>query len=130
MLKVHDLHVAYGPTPVLHGVTLEVAAGEALGVIGRNGAGKTTLLKAIVGLVPIQSGSIELADHGDISRVPTHRRVQRGIGYVPQGRRLFPHLTVAENLIMGTELARDGRDQEEVLAAIHSAFPKVWERRA
>jgi branched-chain amino acid transport system ATP-binding protein len=128
MLTVEDLHTAYGPTRVLHGVTLSVGAGESLAILGRNGAGKTTLIKAIVGLVRAESGSVTMEGAGDVTDVPVHRRVRHGIGYVPQGRHLFPRLSVAENIQMGLGLAREGK-AEGVLDAIYDAFPKLVERR-
>jgi branched-chain amino acid transport system ATP-binding protein len=128
MLKVSDLHAGYGPTRVLHGVGFSVDAGEAVAVLGRNGAGKTTLMKAIVGLVGVESGAIELEGAGDISGLPAHRRVALGIGYVPQGRRLFARLTVAENIRMGATVGGGSHDPG-VLDEIYAAFPKLHERR-
>jgi ABC-type branched-subunit amino acid transport system ATPase component len=128
ILTLDGVHTAYGPTRVLHGLSLALDEGEALAVLGRNGAGKTTLLKTIIGLVPVQAGTISLAGAGDITRVPSHRRARLGIGYVPQGRRLFPRLTVAENIRMGTTVRPEGPD-EKVLDAIYEAFPKLAERR-
>jgi ABC-type branched-subunit amino acid transport system ATPase component len=109
-------------------VTFSVDAGEALAVLGRNGAGKTTLMKAIVGLVRTQSGTVTLQGAGEVTNVPVHQRVRHGIGYVPQGRHLFPRLTVAENIEMGLQLARE-QDESGLLDAIYGAFPKLVERR-
>ena len=127
ILTLDHIHTAYGPTRVLHGLSLTLAPGEALAVLGRNGAGKTTLLKSIIGLVPVQSGSISLEGVGDIAGAD-HRRARLGIGYVPQGRRLFPRLTVAENIRMGTTVRPDSGDAD-VLDAIYQAFPKLAQRR-
>jgi ABC-type branched-subunit amino acid transport system ATPase component len=128
MLSVEGLQTAYGPTRVLHGLSFQVAAGESVAILGRNGAGKTTLLKTIVGLVPAEAGSISLGTVGDVTAMPVHRRVRQGIGYVPQGRHLFPRLTVAENIRMGSGLRRE-ESGEDVLDEIYAAFPKLVERR-
>jgi urea transport system ATP-binding protein len=100
ILDVQGLHAYYGGTPILQGVDLLVQPGEVVAVIGRNGAGKTTLLKCLLGLVAQRGGQIMYRD-ADISRLPTQRRALRGIGYIPQGRGLFPRMTVRENLAMG-----------------------------
>ena len=103
MLSVADAHVAYGSTPVLQGVSLTVQTGEIVSVIGRNGAGKTTLFKAIIGLLPWQRGTLTFND-ADLTLLPAYARARRGLGYVPQGRMIFPNLTVMENLQVGADL--------------------------
>ncbi len=106
MLRVSELDVSYGPRHVLRGVSLEVGAGEVVALLGRNGAGKSTTLKAIIGLVPVLAGGVELGTAGgwrSITRLPVHERAALGIGYVPEERRIFPHLTVAENLRVGLD---------------------------
>ena len=100
MLILDAVRCAYDGAPALRGVSLTLAAGEVLCLLGRNGAGKTTTLKAIAGLLKPASGSIRL-DGEELTTLPADAIARRGIGYVPQGRRLFPHLTVAENLAMG-----------------------------
>lgn len=97
MLRIERLEAGYGRAAVLHGVTIEVPRGEAIAILGRNGAGKTTLLRAIMGLVRRRAGTIELED-ADLTRLPTHERARRGLAYVPQGRDIFPGLSVVENL--------------------------------
>jgi urea transport system ATP-binding protein len=97
MLAVERLDVAYGGSQVLWGVGLTVAAGEVVCLMGRNGVGKTTLLKAVMGLLPVRAGRVTFAG-ADVTRWPADRRARAGIGYVPQGREIFPHLTVEENL--------------------------------
>ena len=98
MLSVSDLHAGYGRTAVLSGVDLHVGAGEIVAVLGRNGVGKTTLLRAIMGLLPAWQGRIMLDGHGDLTRLPAHARARAGLAYVPQGRQIFPRLSVRDNL--------------------------------
>jgi ABC-type branched-subunit amino acid transport system ATPase component len=125
LLELRDVEASYGPTRVLHGLSLAVEPGAAVAVLGRNGAGKTTAMRTIMGFVVPDRGQVRF-DGTDISTVPTHRRAALGIGYVPQGRRLFPRLTVEENLLSG-RVGRAG-DGAEVFAAIYDAFPKLRER--
>jgi urea ABC transporter ATP-binding protein UrtE len=119
MLEAHDIRARYGRIPALGGVSLSVAAGEAIGILGHNGMGKTTLLKTLMGYLPLDAGSIRF-DGADISREPTHRRARRGLAYVPQGREIFPFLTVAENLRMG---ARPGLDLDGILVDFPALTP-------
>ena len=100
MLTIDNLHQAYGGSHILRGLSFEVKTGEVTTLLGRNGVGKTTLLKSVMGLVKTKSGSITF-DGRDITHLPSHERVKAGIGYVPQGREIFPRLTVEENLLMG-----------------------------
>ena len=123
-LKLDRVNSYYGGAHVLRDVSLQVAAGEALGLLGRNGAGKTTTLKTIMGLVRARSGSITL-DATNLLCLPAHEIPRRGIAYVPQGRRLFSDLTVAENLRMGL-LVRGGG--EETLEPVLELFPLLRER--
>ena len=119
MLKVDDLNQYYGVSHILRGLSFEVPLGKVTTLLGRNGVGKTTLLRTLMGLVPAASGSIGFAGQ-DITRAPSHQRVRAGIGYVPQGREIFPRLTVEENLLMG--LATRPRDAE-LPARIFEMFP-------
>ncbi len=124
MLSVENLHVAYGKSQVLQGVTFQVREGEIAAILGRNGAGKTTTLKAIMGLVQISAGSIAFQGR-DISNLPPYHRAALGIGYVPQDRYLFQGLTVLDNL---RAVMRDPRDQdvlEEVLELFPALKPKL-----
>ena len=123
MLRLEGVHAHYGKSHVLQGVTLEVADGEAVALLGRNGVGKTTTLKAIMGLLRATGGSIAWGG-ARLDRTPPHRIPRLGIGYVPQGRRIFPNLTVLENLCLG--LQRDPPDGE--LDAVFSRFPRLQER--
>jgi urea transport system ATP-binding protein len=100
MLTIENLNQAYGGSHILRGLSFEVKTGEVTTLLGRNGVGKTTLLKSLMGLVKTQSGSITF-DGQDITHAAPHNRVKAGIGYVPQGRDIFPRLTVEENLLMG-----------------------------
>jgi branched-chain amino acid transport system ATP-binding protein len=104
MLQLHDIHTYYGQSHVLQGVSLRVNAGEAVALLGRNGAGKTTTINSIVGFVPARRGTIHFKDR-DITAMPSHQIVRRGIGLVPQGRRIFPDLTVKENILLGARTA-------------------------
>lgn len=117
LLAVEHLRLAYGESVVVEDVSLVVQPGQVACVMGRNGAGKTTLLKAIVGAMPVRGGSIRL-DGVEITRRPSYVRARAGIGYVPQGRGIFPYLTVLENLLIGLEPVggRDTGQLEEVFA--------------
>jgi urea transport system ATP-binding protein len=120
MLAVEGLDVAYGAIPVLRQVDLRVPPGGVVCLMGRNGVGKTTLLKAIMGLVPARTGRVRL-DGADVTRWSPDVRARAGIGYVPQGREIFPHLTVAENLEVARLGARRAVDAERAL----DLFPKL-----
>lgn len=124
MLEVRDIHAAYGQVQVLYGVTFTANPGEITCLLGRNGAGKTTTLKSIMGLLPLAQGTISL-DGADLAANPAHMIPQQGIGYVPQGRRLFPDLTVAENIEMGLMTRAQGRDTR---AWVLDIFPRLRER--
>ena len=100
MLTIENLNQAYGGSHILRGLSFAVKTGEVTTLLGRNGVGKTTLLKSLMGLVKTKDGSITF-DGQDITHLPPHERVKAGIGYVPQGREIFPRLTVEENLLMG-----------------------------
>ncbi|MGF1664328.1 MAG: ABC transporter ATP-binding protein [Kineosporiaceae bacterium] len=126
LLSVEGLDVRYGDLLAVAGVDLAVREGETLAVLGANGAGKSTLLKAITGLLPPAAGRIRFAG-ADLRRVPAYRRVGRGIAMVPEGRRVFPSLTVEENLLLG---ARSRRPGPWTLASVYEAFPLVAERRS
>jgi len=122
MLEVRDVHTFYGDSHVLHGVSLAVADGEVLTILGRNGMGKTTLIRSIIGLTPPREGTVRLKDE-DVSGWPPYRLVERGVALVPQGRRVFPSLTVRENL----EVARRGNGHWSLERA-YELFPRLRER--
>jgi urea transport system ATP-binding protein len=115
MLSVERLDAAYGGSQVLWGVDLEVRAGEAVCLMGRNGVGKTTLLRTVMGLLPARGGRVRF-DGVDVTRWSADRRARAGIGYVPQGREIFPHLTVEENLRVARLGCGRGGGMEDVLA--------------
>ena len=123
LLRVEDIHTYYGRSYILQGVSLEVKKEEVVALLGRNGAGKTTTLKTIMGLVKPRAGRILFKD-GDITRLPAFKVARRGIGYVPQGRQLFPKMTVLENLKTGM---RDQSDAHQ-LESVFSLFPVLQER--
>ena len=125
LLETHDLTAFYGDFQALFGIDLTVAAGETVAVIGANGAGKSTFLKSVAGLLPAPAGSISF-DGADIAGDPAHRNVARGIVLVPEGRRLFPSLTVEENLQVGGWRRRSGR---WTLRRVYELFPILAERR-
>jgi urea transport system ATP-binding protein len=125
MLSVKGLHVAYGQSEALHGIDLEIGQKETVAIMGRNGMGKTTFFKSLIGLLPVKSGSISV-DGSDVTKDESFRRVAKGIAYVPQGRMIFPTLTVEENIQTGLENAKDKRIPNE----IYELFPMLWEMRA
>src|ERR1700709_2410562 len=100
MLEVKDLHVCYGQSEVVHGVTFSAKKGEILAIMGRNGMGKTTLMKALVGLLPLKSGTLDL-DGANIGKLESYKRVKQGLAYVPQGRMVFPNMSVTDNIRTG-----------------------------
>ena len=128
MLQVENLSAWYGSFQALFGVTLEVRAGEAIGVIGPNGAGKTTLMRVISGLLPGRADKL-IFEGRTLAGVPAHRVVARGIAHVPENRRLFPKLTVEENLRMGAYMAAGRGHFGERLAWAYELFPRLAERR-
>ncbi|WP_042434328.1 ABC transporter ATP-binding protein [Faecalispora jeddahensis] len=128
MLEMKDLYVSYGMMEVIHGINLKVDSGELVSVIGPNGAGKTTLIKATMGLVPLHSGNI-LYDGQDISALPAHKRAEMGIGYVPEGRRVFGDLTVEENLRIGAYRLPDTKQIRPNLQKVYEMFPRLGERK-
>jgi branched-chain amino acid transport system ATP-binding protein len=130
MLEIRNLHTHYGPSHIIQGIDLSVRDGEVMGVFGRNGVGKTTLLKAIAGWVTPTQGEIKLAD-SRIDRLDTNVIARRGLGFVPEDRRIFPGLTVEENLTLGY-LQVPGRpraEAREALKRIYQRFPRLLERR-
>jgi branched-chain amino acid transport system ATP-binding protein len=129
MLATDNLVVAYGGSVALHGVSMRIGAGETVALIGANGAGKTTLLRAISGLNPIRSGAIRFAGQ-PLGALASEKRVRLGIAQAPEGRRIFPGLTVEENLILGTTPWRKwGQTPVKDLERVFDLFPRLKERR-
>jgi branched-chain amino acid transport system ATP-binding protein len=127
VLEVRDLNAWYGRSHVLQGVSLNVAAGEAVCVIGRNGAGKTTTLRSIMGLVQRRTGQVVFGGR-EILAEPTHRRFAYGLAYVPEERRIVPGLTVQENLRLGLVASPNRAREAEVIDRIAETFPRLKER--
>ncbi len=121
MLEVEGLHSGYGAIPVLNGLSLDVAEGSFVGILGHNGMGKTTLLKTLIGILPATGGQIRL-DGRPIDRLPSHARARRGIGYVPQGRGIFPGLSVRDNLRFAAVAAGS---RAETADSILDEFPRL-----
>jgi branched-chain amino acid transport system ATP-binding protein len=122
ILAVGDVHTYYGDSHVLHGVSLGVGAGEVVAILGRNGMGKTTLIRSVIGFTPPRQGRVRFKGE-DITAWAPFRRIERGMGLVPQGRRVFPSLSVRENL----EVARGGAGRWD-LERVYALFPRLRER--
>lgn len=128
LLKIQNLNASYGPIQALHDVSMEVNKGEIVSLIGSNGAGKSTLLMSIFGTPKPKSGSSILFNGKELAGTPTHKIAKEGIALVPEGRRIFPAMSVEENLIMGNMLGNKQDEIEGVEKAFH-LFPKLKERR-
>ena len=124
LLQLSNVETAYGRSQVLFGVSFDVAPGEMVTLMGRNGMGKTTTVRSVMGLTPARAGSIRF-DGAEIAALPSYRIAQRGIGLVPEGRRIFPNLTVRENLIA---TASGSESPAWTLERIHALFPRLAER--
>jgi urea transport system ATP-binding protein len=124
MLTVTNLHVAYGQSEALHGIEFAAKKNETIAIMGRNGMGKTTLFKSLMGVLPTKSGTIDLDGH-DITKDESFQRVKKGLAYVPQGRMIFPTLTVLENIQTGLENAKHKRVPDE----IYALFPVLFDMR-
>ena len=123
-LVATGLHTYYGKSHILHGMSFDVKAGEVVTLLGRNGAGKTTTLRTLMGLTPARQGSVQIFGN-DVTRWPSYRIAASGVGYVPEGRRIFANLSVEENLKVPPE-----RGGPWTLARIYELFPRLAERRA
>ncbi|MBN9461857.1 MAG: ABC transporter ATP-binding protein [Burkholderiales bacterium] len=123
VLQARDVHAYYGKSHILHGVSLELREGEIVAVLGRNGAGKTTTLRSLLGLTPARAGRVDVLGR-DVTRWPSYRIARLGVGYVPEGRRIFGHLTVLENLMVP-----EARPGPWGLARVFELFPRLAERR-
>jgi urea transport system ATP-binding protein len=124
VLNVKQLNVYYGESHVVRNISFDVAKGETVAIMGRNGMGKSTLLKALIGILPTRGGKVTL-DGQDVTGTPTFTRVAAGMGFVPQGRMIFPYLTVEENILTGMETAKD----KAVPPYIYEVFPVLLEMK-
>ena len=124
-LEVAGLHVSYGESRIIEDISLHIAAKESLALMGRNGMGKTTLIKALIGLLPVDSGSIRVANI-NVDSLASHKRVEAGLAYVPQGRMIFPYLTVEENLLAGMETV----EEKTIPDFVYDVFPVLKEMRS
>ena len=125
MLELSNLEVSYGGSTVVRGVTLTIEGTGTSAIVGRNGMGKSTLLKSVIGMMPVRSGNI-IFDGNDITKEPSYRRVRAGMAYVPQGRMIFPSLTVEENIGTGLETGR----YKSIPDFVYEFFPVLAEMRS
>ncbi|WP_454754317.1 ABC transporter ATP-binding protein [Cupriavidus necator] len=128
MLEGHRIAVHYGPLEAVHDVSLCIGDGQIVALVGSNGAGKSTTLKAMMGLKPLSRGTLTWGGE-DISALPAAARVTRGIALSPEGRRLFPRMTVLENLQLGAHTVRNARVRQRTIEQVYALFPRVAERR-
>ena len=128
MLEIKDLEVFYGMIQAIKGISFEVNQGEVIALIGANGAGKTTTLQTITGMLQAKKGHI-IFEGTDITKVPGHKIVSMGMAHVPEGRRVFSHLTVYENLKLGAFTRKDKNEIEETLQKVYNSFPRLEERK-
>ncbi|MDB5856122.1 MAG: Branched-chain amino acid transport system ATP-binding protein [Herminiimonas sp.] len=128
MLKATGIHARYGDSHILHGVDLHVPDGKTVGLLGRNGMGKTTLIRSLMGFVPVVGGSVQWQGR-DVTGSAPERMARLGIGYVPEGRGIFPNLSVRENLVMSARAGVDGR-REWTYERVLDLFPRLKERLA
>ena len=126
LIEARGIHAHYGASHILHGVDLVVRPGETIGLMGRNGMGKTTLLKSVVGLVPPTRGTVSVRG-ADMTRAAPHRVARAGIAYVPEGRGIFPNLSVRENLVMAARPGTGGR-RDWTLERVLATFPRLAQR--
>lgn len=126
-LRVRDLHTAYDRADVLHGISLHARSGDITCILGSNGAGKSTLIRSVLGLTPPRSGSIRLGDT-ELTGRPTHRIVSLGIACIPEGRKVFPRLSVRENLLAGAYQVRAREEIRHNLEQVFRTFPRLKER--
>lgn len=127
-LAVSDIRAGYGSGDVLQGIALRLLPGEIVAVVGRNGVGKTTFLKTIIGIIPATTGFIRFWGI-EVTDLPARRRSAKGMGYVPQGRQIFPGLTVRENLLTGEQVNRDNRERRLRYDIVYDHFPVLRDRR-
>jgi branched-chain amino acid transport system ATP-binding protein len=127
LLEVNNLNVAYGDAQALWNISLTVNEGESVTIIGPNGAGKTTLVNALAGIIPTRSGQIILDGH-DLTHIPAHQICSLGIAVAPEGRRLFPHMSVRDNLDIGSYIPSARTYHDQMIERVHAIFPRLKER--
>src|SRR6516225_3178920 len=128
MLKLAAVSAAYGSVPAILNIAIEIGAGEAVGLLGANGAGKSTTLRAISGLVKLSSGKVSF-DGVDVASLPPHRIPELGIAHVPEGRQVFPDMTVQENLQIGAFVPRAKAERARTMELVYEIFPRLAERK-
>ena len=128
MLEIKDLEVYYGMIQAIKGISFEVNEGEVIALIGANGAGKTTILHTISGLIAPKKGSITFEGQ-EITKIPAHKIVENGLAQVPEGRRVFPSLSVLQNLKLGAYTRKDKKEIDDTLKMIYERFPRLEERK-
>jgi branched-chain amino acid transport system ATP-binding protein len=128
LLEIRDLHAGYGKMEILHGVSLKVEAGQIVSIIGPNGAGKSTVFRAVFGLLPVRRGRVLFAGD-DVTNRPPEALLRLGIALVPQGRNVFPLMTVEENLLLGAYVRRPSPALRAAVADVYDAFPVLREKR-
>ena len=128
MLEIKDLEVYYGMIQAIKGISFEVNEGEVIALIGANGAGKTTILHTISGLIAPKTGSITFEGQ-EITKIPAHKIVENGLAQVPEGRRVFPSLSVLQNLKLGAYTRKDKKEIDDTLQMIYERFPRLEERK-
>ncbi|AZH27188.1 ABC transporter ATP-binding protein [Haloplanus aerogenes] len=126
MLAMDGVHVSYGNTPILRDIDIDIDDGETVGIMGRNGVGKTTLMKTVIGLLTPDEGTIRYAGE-DVTDLSADRRARLGMGYIPQGRDVFPDLTVEQNISMGLSISE--HKSEKLVDDVYDYFPRLAERR-
>jgi branched-chain amino acid transport system ATP-binding protein len=124
VLEAHDIHAYYGKSHILHGVSLRLGEGEIVTVLGRNGVGKTTTMRSLMGLTTVREGRVQMLGH-DVTRWPAYKIARLGVGYVPEGRKIFGNLTVLENLVVP-----EARSGPWTLDRVFKLFPRLGERKA
>jgi branched-chain amino acid transport system ATP-binding protein len=128
LLEVEGVVTGYGDIEIVHGLAFAAAEGEVTALVGANGAGKTTLMRALAGVLPLRAGTLRFGGR-DIARAPAHQRVEAGIALVPEGRLIFPHMSVAENLRIGAINPRARAEANRTANEVYALFPRLAERR-
>jgi branched-chain amino acid transport system ATP-binding protein len=128
LLKVQNLHISYGDTPVIRDISFQIQGNQIVSIVGGNGVGKTTTLKGILGLIRVQQGHVFFRDK-EITNAPTHAIIQKGISLVPEGRQVFPNMTTLENLLMGSYIKTARNDRPRMIGWVYDLFPILAARK-